>query len=540
MAIRISASGEYALRSASVPDEQNFTIAGWAYLVSDRAGNERWFFALENAGQDGFEILGWDATGELSVYSSADDLGEFSSSPSDGEWFYWAVSCAGTGGTDLKAYYIESDGTLLSEAVTGDSFTPANLFIGSDSYDNWNNIRFAHIKVWDAVLTQTEIQQEMYVARPVRTANLHAWWPMLDGATERLADYSGNGKTLTAAGTLSDEDGPPVSWGADVLFVVGQPAGGPTYTLTCDAGSYTVTGQAATLEVGRKLALDAGSYTVTGQAATLTFTRLLACDAGSYTVTGQAATLAVNRALAFDAGSYTVTGQDAGLVVDRVLAFDAGSYVVTGNAATLIAGRKLVLDAGSYTVTGQDATLTYTPSGATYTLTCDAGSYTVTGQTAGLAVSRKLAFDAGSYAVTGNAATLTFTRLLACATGSYAVTGQDPTLTVSRALSLATGSYVVTGQAVTLTAGRVLAFDAGSYTLTGQTIAFLISRVMAFNAGSYAITGLQVGLSYSGEVLYIVSEDTEIRFLTTDDTGMRFTATDDSKIRVTATGDTEL
>ena len=169
------------------------------------------------------------------------------------------------------------------------------------------------------------------------------------------------------------------------LVVEYTEAGGATYTLALDAGSYTLTGQAATLAASRLLSLDAGSYTVTGQDVELLASRLLALDSGSYTLTGQDATLTYNQlggyTLELEAGNYTLTGHDATLLVSRVLALDAGAYVVTGNDAELL---------------------------RTYLLEADAGSYTVTGQDAAMVVSRVLGLDAGSYALTGRDATLTY------------------------------------------------------------------------------------------------------------------------------------
>ena len=62
-------------------------------------------------------------------------------------------------------------------------------------------------------------------------------------------------------------------WGLEVS------GGGPqSYTLTCAAGSYTLTGTDATLTVTRAaqnltLACNAGTYALTGSAATLTMQR---------------------------------------------------------------------------------------------------------------------------------------------------------------------------------------------------------------------------------------------------------------------------
>lgn len=168
-----------------------------------------------------------------------------------------------------------------------------------------------------------------------------------------------------------------------------EPTGGlVNYTLTCDAGAYTYTGQAATFVFARKLALDAGSYTYTGQPATLAYGRTLSLATGSYTYTGQAVTFALERKLALAVGSYSYAGV----------------------AAVLTLAKKLALDAGAYNYAGNDATLTYSPgAGATnYTLTCDAGAYAYTGNAATFVLARKLALDVGAYNYTGNDATLTY------------------------------------------------------------------------------------------------------------------------------------
>ena len=142
------------------------------------------------------------------------------------------------------------------------------------------------------------------------------------------------------------------------------------YALTCAVGSYAIAGQAATLTVGRRLALAAGAYAVAGQAATLTVARRLTLDAGAYAITGQAATLIVARRLTLDPGSYAVTGQAATLdyvpgasAVNYVLDLAPGAYNYLGNAATLTVARNFALEPGSYIYTGKAATLDYVQGG---------------------------------------------------------------------------------------------------------------------------------------------------------------------------------
>lgn len=130
------------------------------------------------------------------------------------------------------------------------------------------------------------------------------------------------------------------------------------------------------------LACGAGSYTYTGNAASLTKAIGLVCDAGAYSYVGQAATLSVGYGLVCGAGAYSYTGNEATLSVSYGLLCASGSYAYTGNATTLTKEIGLLCDSGAYVYTGNNATLTYASGTVSYTLVCDAGSYTYTGQPA--------------------------------------------------------------------------------------------------------------------------------------------------------------
>ncbi len=239
--------------------------------------------------------------------------------------------------------------------------------------------------------------------------------------------------------------------------------GGPTYTLTCDAGSYSLTGTDATLTVGRTIDCDAGSYAVTGTDAALTVGRTIVAEAGSYTVAGTDADLTVGRTISADAGTYTLTGTDAGLTVARVLDAASGTYTLTGTAADL-----------DYSGAG----------GPTYTLAADAGTYALSGTAATLTVSRTISAEAGTYTLTGTDATLAFTRLLTAEAGTYTLTGTDATLAFT----------------------RLLTAEAGTYTLTGTDAALIASRALGADAGVYALTGTAAALTYSGAAPDLAAE----------------------------------
>lgn len=209
-------------------------------------------------------------------------------------------------------------------------------------------------------------------------------------------------------------------------LLLGQGTASPNYTLTCQAGSYTVTGVSAVLLKKRTLTASAGSYTQTGVSAILKKGRTLTASAGSYSLTGVSVTLSKNRKLTANAGSYSLTGV----------------------SATLLRSKLITAQAGAYSQTGVSANITYTPGSVNYTLTAQSGSYSLTGISATLSKGRKLTASAGSYAQTGVSAVVKLGKVLTASAGSYAITGQSATITKSGTaanytLTCQTGSYLI-------------------------------------------------------------------------------------------------
>lgn len=83
------------------------------------------------------------------------------------------------------------------------------------------------------------------------------------------------------------------------------------------------------------LAGSAGSFTLTGNAATLTYRRILTSAVGSYSLTGNDVSFAYLPSLELLGGAFTLTGNNATLTFQRVLTCSVGAFSYTGNAATL-------------------------------------------------------------------------------------------------------------------------------------------------------------------------------------------------------------
>lgn len=220
----------------------------------------------------------------------------------------------------------------------------------------------------------------------------------------------------------------------------------------------------------------------------------LAADAGSYAITGSAASLTAARYIAANSGSYVITGFDAALNHGFYLLADSGAYDITGFATSLLADRYLAAVAGSYAITGSAAALL-----KTFLLQAEAGVYTVTGVDAGLSRTRVLLADAGSYAITGYAVSFLRDLYLAAEYGQYEVTGFDASLLAARTIAAESGAYTLTGFDAGVLAHRVLSASPGSYTITGIAVGFeynLAGQLVAkIRSGNTALTATIPGVS---------------------------------------------
>lgn len=223
MAVRFSAVGDYLGRAADLPQLDPFSFSVWVCLDVD----------LNAAGDI---CIMTDAVESFVTVGIGDDGTTLRIVTDNGE----STGSELTIGTYAHLGFVH-DGTTLTLYLNGNSdivrspdaitLTPGAIALASNTVTNYISGRLAYWKCWEAALTQSEIQQEMRTIRPHRTADLYSWTPMFPGAAERTLDYSGNGRDWTEAGTVEDEDPPPVSWGAPIqIFAAIATAGGAAET----------------------------------------------------------------------------------------------------------------------------------------------------------------------------------------------------------------------------------------------------------------------------------------------------------------------
>jgi hypothetical protein len=242
--------------------------------------------------------------------------------------------------------------------------------------------------------------------------------------------------------------------------------------LTAEQGTYTVTGQDATLQGGVRW----------GPASLPHIGSILQAQAVQYT-------------LAADYGTYTVTGQDAGSLRTYAVAANFGEYVLSGQAGILYAPGAQGGDAGPLPHIG----LMLAPDTTAYTLTCDTGIYFVFGSDA--LADFEVTAEQGSYTVTGQDATLLKTTIMQAETGTYTVSGQDALFEIGgtdRVMPAEYGTYAITGNDATLAPAYALSCEHGFYALLGQAASLVYAPPATYSllceAGSYTHTGNDANL----------------------------------------------
>jgi Concanavalin A-like lectin/glucanases superfamily/Bacterial Ig domain len=199
--------GDELRRTTNLPPITNFTMMGWFRVRNDNQQSYQTFLGLSHTTSSNAYLIqmccgnGWR---QLAVWTGAG--GTMGSSLSLGTWYHVALSVSGSGPGQVKAYLngvldITIDG---NPAVTAERFSIAN-----DSHYEWVDGDAADVKVYNVALTAAEIAQEMIKYAPVRTADLNSWYPLAIAADAPF-DYSGNARTMSAAGALTtDVPGPP-------------------------------------------------------------------------------------------------------------------------------------------------------------------------------------------------------------------------------------------------------------------------------------------------------------------------------------------
>jgi hypothetical protein len=206
--ISTNSSGDIIERTANLPSSENFTIAGWVYIPPTNADNLYAIFSLgTSTPSNALHWIYWDNSpvGDnifrtVAEGSGGGPISVLGSAP-PGAWYYVTIKATTAGVNAYTAVVYDQQGTEINgRTLTTTAFTPTVLRIGG--YHNTTAYRgidwlYAHVRVWDAYLTQSELIKEMFSLAPVRTANLNTAF-----STNPSIDLSGNNRPWTTSGTV--------------------------------------------------------------------------------------------------------------------------------------------------------------------------------------------------------------------------------------------------------------------------------------------------------------------------------------------------
>lgn len=223
MSYLFNANGEYLSRTANLPDDMSFTICGWAKMTAYTFNNM--IFTLHNARRFYYTD---DGAHPLRLIDMDAIQLDFTTSPTAGNWYFWAVTCSSSA---IKGYWAAETSSSMSDSVSGGapynpSTTELRLGLQADGFGYFNGYITA-VKVWDVALTEAELLSE----KPYRAA-VKASPRMVTPLKVDADDDSGNGYHWTVTNATLESDEPSTSYLTDAPATGASPGAiVPTITL---------------------------------------------------------------------------------------------------------------------------------------------------------------------------------------------------------------------------------------------------------------------------------------------------------------------
>lgn len=362
MAVRFNAVAEAIRRTTNLPNyNSTYTMMAWYYVVNfTNTGFGNMDLMVLSAPSDAslpFDLIQITHSGaatprQLILFTTNPQTAELGSQINGTTWYHLAM--VRESATSLKLYL---DGVLdiTNTLNVGTSrVAPTHMDFGAWSLatSRTPDFRVKGIKVWaGTALTAEQIKIEMQTLRPHFYTNLNTFDPVFTGSGERTRDYSGNGYNLSEVGTLTDEDDPPVSYGAPPLI----------YPIAVGAAAQTIspTGIDSTASVGGPTLTGAATISPSGVASTVAI--------GSHTLSGAATISPGGIASTAQVGEPSLSG--AATIGPSGVGSTAtvGEPTLTGAATISPTGVASTSSVGSHTLTPGGVTIS--PSGISSTVT---------------------------------------------------------------------------------------------------------------------------------------------------------------------------
>ena len=168
MAVRLNAAADYLYTTSGAPTTADHTVMLWFRINTDRNATGVVFLVANSGG-----------TEYLSLYLASDGTSLRSNSNSNtaaitaltaGTWYHLALVRSGTS----NLVYVNGALAGTHGPVSGADFTPASMYLGSDTASYVDGDFYA-FKTFNAALTAAQVAQEMYTVRPVNIDVLRGW-----------------------------------------------------------------------------------------------------------------------------------------------------------------------------------------------------------------------------------------------------------------------------------------------------------------------------------------------------------------------------
>ena len=209
-----SSSSQIMVNSTSPPASALYTVIAWMKFTS---ASISYIISLDSATAGQYCLFG-KIIGNLYIdWAGSGSTQTAGPAATTGTWYRYAAVINGTAAT----LYTGTATSQLSVATQSANYVQPTGTLSwklGGSTANSNNAagELANVKIYNAALTQQEIEEEMWQYLPKRTANISRWYPLV---VNELNDWSGMGRTLTGGTGVTTTTGPPISWGGNSPLV---------------------------------------------------------------------------------------------------------------------------------------------------------------------------------------------------------------------------------------------------------------------------------------------------------------------------------
>lgn len=226
MAVRLTrASSQYLSSSSPLNYNADYTIAGWMQFLNAAS---QWVTITELFGNGAnLDILYRDGvTNKLHLFTNDAGVGTIDAQGATTITSSTVVFMAMVRSGNTLTVYIGASPNAVAQEIQGTSnpgsrVVAATTFrVGADETPaNFGDIRWVGLSCWQRALTLDQLKNEACRITPADRNSLFAFYPLLQSGD--YSDYSGNGRNLTATGTPTTEDNPPIPWGGRGVQVFG-------------------------------------------------------------------------------------------------------------------------------------------------------------------------------------------------------------------------------------------------------------------------------------------------------------------------------